>query len=181
MLMALDATTMGGTAVGTAVVSESVGVTPSNTGSLSENGVAVGFGVGVSVGVGVTVGILVGVLVRPPGVKVAVGSRDGMEVGGGRVAAGTGVKVAGTGVAAGTGAAASTVGANVGSTNAEEGPHAIRNTDSNRPRAKTIRKGAIHLPSATLTAPHIRLDRCLLQRYVGVCQANHHAATRPLK
>jgi len=129
-----------GTGVGTAVVSERVGVTPINTGVASEKEV------GVSVGAGVSVGVAVGL-----GVKVAVGSGVGTGVKMGDSGVGTGVGVTGGGVGSGM------VGASVGSTKMETGSSVISNTPSIAPEAINTKAGAIHLPRSMLTSPRVRL------------------------
>jgi hypothetical protein len=102
-----------GTAEGMAVVSDSVGVTSTNPGVLSEKGVGVSVKVGVWVGVGGSVGVAVGsavslAITTGAGVEVAVGSGDGTGVGVGGSNVGVGVGVAG-------GVESATVGASVGS------------------------------------------------------------------
>lgn len=95
MLIVLGAIAATGTGVGTAVVSESVGVTSISSGPSSVKDVGVSDGVGVAVGVGVTVGVVVDV-----GVGFGVGVNVGVDVGGkvgvgdgGSVSVGAGVCV----------------------------------------------------------------------------------------
>jgi len=85
--MVLGAISATCTGVGTAVVSESVGVTSSNSGPLSVKDVGVSDGVGVAVGVGVDVEVLVGVGVGSGvgvsvevGVKVGIGDDVGISI-----------------------------------------------------------------------------------------------------
>jgi hypothetical protein len=159
--MVSGAITTVGTAVGMAVVSESVGVTPNRTGGPSENGVAVSLGVGV--GVKVDVGV---------GVEVAVG--QGVSVGAG-VSVGLGVEVEGgamDGNSAAIAAAAvavaaiareervgmAMVGASVGSMNIDAGPPLASTAPTNNTRVTMMRTSAMPcLPCFTFVSnfdPH---------------------------
>jgi hypothetical protein len=115
-----------GTAVGTAVVSERVGVTAIRAGALREKDAVVGRGVGVSVAVGVGEGVAVGL-----GVKVLVGSGVKVEVGSARVGEGEGV---------GEG----TVGRTVGVGTPEPAPYEDHNTPPHTRNVNTANTIKIH-------------------------------------
>jgi hypothetical protein len=165
--MILGAISTVGTGVGTAVVSEKVGVTAINAGASSERtsseglgvaegrrvGVAVGASVGVAVGIGVgkgKVGVEVGV-----GARVLVGLGTGVSVGWGvGIGAGTGVDVTGGSVGS------DTVGASVGSTNARPGSPTISTTTRATPKTASDKtKKTIHLVRAMSSFPYVDLHR----------------------